>query len=694
MAESKRMGELELKAILEAEINDAMKFSGDLSKQRTDAMKYYLGEPFGDEAEGRSKVVSTDVSDCIEWMLPSLINTFISSDQAVRFEPIGEEDEKAAEQETDYVNHVFYSKNNGFLVFYTWFKDALLQKNGYVKAWWEKSEKVTRETYENLSDDELAILMQDESLEPIESETTENRVEMLDPMSGQVVQVPIASHNVKFKRTEKKGKPCIELIPPEDIGVSRRHRQIELTDCPFVTHKWRRTVSELIEMGYDPNQVDTIPSANNHDTEEEIARDYLSDEQNTGQNTIDKSMREIQGYECYIRVDFDGDGIAELRKVNYAGREILKFKDGKSDNEEVDRVPIHSMTPIILTHKHYGLSIADLVMDLQKIKSTIWRQILDNMYFVNNSRNVIDQNRVNLDDMLTSRPNGIVRVNGDPASAVVPMVVPPIASQAYPMIEYIDKVREGRSGVSQMSMGINPDILNNNKGDESMARMMTTALQRIELIARVFAETGVKSLFLHLHELLQKHQDKETVVKLRNEWVSVRPQEWRERTDMTIHVGLGTGQREKLAMAINMLMQIQQQMVQAGALDITVTSKNIYNAACDVAKYFGIKNVDQYFRDPTSQEAQQAMQAKNQAAAEAKATDPAAQLVRIEGEKNQLKVQEMGFKHQQEMAKLQSSYEQKLMEMQQKQDNDVNNLAAKLTELELKYSQNVPGALV
>lgn len=668
---SKKMTESELKAVIDAQIRNAAGYmSGELSEQRRKALEYYLGEPFGNEVDGRSQVVSTDVQDTIEWILPDLIEMFAASDEAVRFEPVSAEDEAAAEQETDYINHIFYQKNNGFLTLYTWFKDALLQKNGYVKSFWEVTEKKTREAYENLDDAQFFMLMQDEELEL--KEHTEKEVIIQSEMGEQITK----THDAVFTRTKKKGQARVVAVPPEEIGIIRSHNSIMLNDVAFMYHRSDKIVSELLEMGYDSKLVESIPTANPMDTEEKQARNNLNDEQDFRQDNLDKSMRRVTVYECYCYVDYNQDGIAELRKVTKAGNVIL-------DNEEIDSIPFHAITPNILCHKHYGLSIADAIMDLQKIKSTVWRQMLDNMYYINNARTIVNQNIVEIDDLLVSRPGGIIRTDGNPMEAIAPFPVQPIGQSAFPLIEYIDKVREGRTGVSNMTTGLDPNVLNNNKGDQSIARMMTAAQKRVALIGRVLAETGVKSLFHHLHELVCKHQDKADVVKLRNNWVEVNPAEWRERDNMTVHVGLGTGDRDKLTNALMAIMNIQEKVVAANGLDVLVSKKNLYKTAVDFAKFVGLKQPDLYFQNPESPEAMKAQEDRAKQAEMAMLNDPNNKLIAVQEQTVQLERQRLAVE-----------YENKIAEMREKYEKRVDEMAVKITELELKYQTNVPGSLV
>lgn len=603
----------DLKSLIAREISDASGYvGGDLSDQRSKSLDYYLGEPFGNEREGYSKVVSRDLAETVEWLKPSLLKTFAASEQAVRFEAEGPEDEDQADQETDYCNYVFYRENEGFLILYTWFTDALLQKNGIIKIYWDESEKSTRESYKGLDDDEFMKLMDDPELSPVEHNESNGL------------------HDIVFRRTKKIGKVKIDPVPPEEFLINRDHNSLSMTDAAFVAHKTEIRVSDLISMGYDRALIESLPADDGApDTYEETARKHLSDEYSET-NRNDKSMRKIRVYECYIRVDYDDDGIAELRKVTYAGEEIL-------DNEEVDRIPFEAITPIILSHKFHGLSIYDMIGDLQLIKSTLWRQMLDNLYLTNNPTREVAEG-AKLDDLLTHKSGGIVRTKVP--GLVNNLTIPFVAGSSFPMLEYLDRASQKRTGVSESLMGNNQSILSDTA--HGIERLMSAAEAKVELIARIFAETGVKGMFRQIHELLQKHQDKQKVIKLRNRWVPVDPREWRERTNMTIKVGLGTGDRMKMASAVGQILEIQEKIMSSGGGGVLVTPRNIYNAVTDLAKYQGLNDAQSYFTDPSSPDARPPDAGPN---------------VELEKIRAEMQMQQDGFQHkmQAEQIKAQSA---------------------------------------
>ena len=565
-----KLSDSELLATIEREERNAYGYlSGELSTERTQALDYYLGRPFGNEVEGRSQVVSTDVADTVEWVMPSLLKIFASGDRVVAFNPRGPEDVEASEQETDYVNFLVMEKNPGLEILYTWFKDALLSKVGYVKVCFEETEDTDEEYYEGLADDEFALLTQDPEVQPIEYE--------------QVMTEYGPAHNVRLKRISKSRKLKIYPVPPEELLLSTTHRNIGLQGASFVQHRTRKTISEMRAQGYD---IDDNVRADEGDeislSDESISRDLY--DEFSGDNDGEREMRRILVRETFLRIDRDGDGIAELRRVLTVGDQIL-------EDEICDLIPFAAITPILMPHRHIGRSYADLIMDLQLIKSTIMRQILDNMYLANNGRYAASD-RVNLDDLLVSRPGGVVRVQGDPAGAIMPLQHPILGPAAFSMVEYIDTMRENRSGVTKYNQGLDSNSLN--KTATGMTQIMNASQQRIELVARLFAETGVKDLFLIVHAMCRKHSQKAEVMRLRNSWVPIDPRQWKRRTDLQISVGLGTGNKDQMLQHLMMILQSQREAIQIGI----ASPKNIYNALVKLTQNAGFKNPDEFWTDP------------------------------------------------------------------------------------------------
>jgi hypothetical protein len=577
-----------LKAILDAEINDALGYvDTETIDQRTEALQAYLRQPYGNEVEGKSQIVTGEVAEAIDGALPPLVRIFSASDEVVRFDPRGPQDERGAKQATDYCNWVFQKENQGVLILHDWFKDALMQKVGVVKAYWDESEDLTTERYQNLSDDELALLLSDDSVEITEQETFSQ--EVATPMGVVIVN----SYNVKIQKKSKVGRVRIENIPPEEFLISKRAKQIQ--DSPFVAHRRLMTRSDLIAMGFEKNVIDSLPTSDSLTfTEERLAR-FSNGEQPTDPS-LDFSMQTVEVFECYIKADTDGKGIASLKQVFYAGNEILS-------EEETDYVPFHSLCPIPIPHKFFGNSLADRTVDLQLIKTTLTRQILDNLYLTNNARVTAVDGQVNLDDLLTSTAGGVIRVKSQ--GAVSQLNVQPVANQAFPMLSYLDQVQQKRTGVTDASQGLDPSILQNVTA-AAVASMQQASAGKIEMIARIFAETGVKSLFKGILHLLCKYQDKPRMIRLRGEYVPFDPREWSNQYDVDVNVGLGAGNRQEQMAMLTMILAKQEQMLAQFGLNNPLVSLTQYRGTLGrMIEAAGFKDSAEFFKpiDPMFEQA-------------------------------------------------------------------------------------------
>jgi predicted GNAT family acetyltransferase len=595
------MDEGTLKGILDAEIDNAIGFiESETTDDRRKALEYYNRYEYGNEVEGRSQIVTGEVAEVVDGALPQLLRIFTQSDEIVRFEPKGPGDEEKAKQATEYVNWVMSRDNDGVLLMHNWFKDALLQKNGIVKVYWDEKIDVSKEKYQNLTQDEVTMLLNDSEVEVVNQKTTEVAPAAIDPMGMMIPAV--FSYDVKLKKTKKTGKVIVENVPPEEFLISKKARTI--ADAPFVAHRKLTTRSELIAMGFEKDIVDNLPTYSDLTYNSENVARFDQGEQPSDQASLDFSMQEIEVMEVYIKVDFDGDGIAELRKITYAGSDIL-------DNEEVDFVPFCSICPIPMPHKFFGHSLADRAVDIQLIKSTVTRQILDNLYMTNSPRMGVVEGQVNLDDLLTVTANGIVRMKN--TQAIIPLTVPPTASQSFPLLEYLDSVQAKRTGVSDQMNGLSPDVLQNSTAT-AVAMMQSSAAGKVELIARVFAETGVKDLFQKILQLLCKYQDKERIVRLRGKYVSIDPREWTNGFDISINVGLGTGNKQEQMAMIAMVLTKQEEILKTAGINNPLVSLSNYRQTLGrFIEAAGFKDSTEFFMEITpEQEQQMEMQGQQQ----------------------------------------------------------------------------------
>ncbi len=579
----------ELITRIRSEVTGSLGYMGDtISHQREQAMQYYYGLPFGNEVEGRSQYVDSTVQDTVEWIKPSLMRVFASGDEMVKFSPHGPEDVAMAEQASDYVNYVFTKDNPGWEILYSWFTDALLSKNGIVKVWWDDYEEETREEYHGLDEVALMSLISDDGVEVVEH--------------TEIIEEEVPYHDIVIKRKSYDGRIKIENIPPSEFLISRESKNIQ--DARFTCHRVLKTLSELREMYPDENLESEDLGGGGEDmtdfSSERLERYAFDKSAQYWEGWGDAGFSEEEGlktywlYESFIKTDYDGDGITELRKICSVGDKILA-------NDEIDRVPFVSITPVKIPHKFFGLSVADLVMDLQLMKSTLMRNLMDNMYNQNFGRYAVLEGQANLDDLLTQRPGGVVRVKSP--NAVTPLATPSLEPYTFQMLEYLDSVRESRAGVSRMSQGMNDNALTSHTTATAVNAVMSAAQSRVELIARNFAETGVKDLMICIYELLHKNQDRERMIQLRNEWVPVRPDVWRDKSDCTVSVALGNGNKDQQMMHLSQMLQFAGEAMKGG-LPI-VSMQNMYNLGASLVKAMGFQNVNDFLTDPSQLPPQQ-----------------------------------------------------------------------------------------
>lgn len=644
------MTEEELKALLDSYIDDSQsaytEIDGDIQK----AVSYYLGRPYGNEVAGKSSVTTREVAEAVDGALPQLIKIFNQSVDVVEFTPQNDGDATVAENVTAYVNHIWNKDNSGAIIMHNWFWSSLVNKVGIVKAFWDVKEDANEEEYFGLSQEELGMLMQEPSVEIVEQEEImgEPIPVGVDPMTGEpLVQNAPSMFNVKLKKTVDASRVKIENVSSAEFMIDRHADTID--DARFVAERKMMTRSDLVAMGYDKDVVANLSTDDNVGLGEDgFEFNPLNDVNNT-----DPSQDLIAYYECYIDIG-DEDGLAKKHRICYASKQILS-------DEEIDYVPYYSLCPFPIPHTFYGQSMADRTMELQFIKSTITRQMLDNLYLTNNSRVGAVEGQVNLDDLLNSTAGGIIRMKNP--NAVVPMQVQSSAGQSFPMLEYLDQVQAKRTGVSDMNQGLDANVLQNVSAT-AVATMTAQSQGKLELIARIFADTGVKSLMQGILHLVCKYQNEPRAMAINGKPMNIDPREWDNLYNVNINVGLGNGTaNEKIAM-LQMIMGKQEQVLQQYGLDNPLVDIKQYRQT--LAKFInasGYKDDAQFIKEIDDQAMQQVMQADAQAdktPPEVKASQEIAKAEiakaqmkqQTDAQSNQLKMQELQFKVQMEQQEL------------------------------------------
>jgi hypothetical protein len=596
-----KMTETELLRFLRAEQQAAARERDETDQPRTKAIRAYLRKPYGTEQDGRSQVVASDVFDAIEGILPDLVDVFVSSDKAVVFDPVSEEDEEGAEQVTNACNHVFYKQNNGFMILYTAAKDALMLRTGGVKWCWEEKRTPEWTTYRAVDEMQLAAylatnptaeVVSQEAYEPTPEEQQQYQAaqQQAAQMGQQLPPMP-PRFTVRIKLVKKRGIVRVRAIPPSELEISERHNSVLLDECPYVAHVRECTLSEVREMGYKVD-VEDLKAAREQDEDDEYFEE-LRDWHWREDNNLDESMQRGWLREEYVLVDFDGDGIAERRKVVRLGNVVL-------ENVEYSHVPIAAWTPYILQHRFEGLSVADLVEEFQRIRTDIWRSQLDNLDLANNQETVVTTDSqgnplANIDDLLNRRPGGILReqVQG----AIRPYVERWQGIEANPMLDALERAKQNRTGHIPGLTVLDADALN--KTATQISKESNQNAKRMKMMARIMAEALVAPMFRGIFKTLSDYCMEKLSFRLAKQFVAYDPQEWRDGYDMSINVGIGNGDDMAKQQFLMMLQQSQFALMQSPYASL-VDPKNVYNLQARLIETAGYKNPGEFITDPAN----------------------------------------------------------------------------------------------
>jgi hypothetical protein len=670
------MDDTELQGIVSAELEDAVSYiDSDVSPIRAKGTEYYRGDPFGNEEDGRSQVVAMEVRDTVSAMLPSLMKVFFSSENVVEYVPRGPEDVSGAQQATDYANYIFSNDNNGFMTTYALFKDSLVRKCGIAKYWWEDNEEVKIEEYSGLDDQTVQILMQEDAevkivvSYPDPSMSMEMMQPQVDPATGLPMQMPQPMlHDVQIKRNTKDGRIRIMAVPPEELILDRRARSFD--DAAIIAHRQMATVSDLIGMGYDQEEIEENISSTDLDSNDEyLARQPLSTTMGAG-SSLNPMQQRVLYVEAYMRVDFDGDGIPELRKICCMGSGYTMVR-----NLPASYIPFVDFPcdPEPHTSPLEAMSIFDITHDIQEIKSEIMRNTLDSLAQSIHPRTAVVEGQVNIDDVLNNETGAIIRMRAP--GMVTPFSSPFVGQAAFPMLDYMDQMREDRTGMSKAAMGLDPDALQSTT-KAAVAATVSASNSRLELQARILAE-GMKKLFKGILYLMTTHQDKPRMVRLRNQWVQIDPRVWDAGMDVNVNIGLGNGDLGERMQGLTMIAGKQEQIMQQFGLSNPVVTPSMYIQTIQkIVELSGFKDASSYFQDlPADFQMPQS---------EPKPT-PEEVLAQVQAQSIQADIQKKA-------AELELKREQMIRDDDYRRDQLAQDLMLKKYELELKYGAQISTA--
>lgn len=659
---------------IKAAIDDAIDYvDSDLAPEREKAQKYYKGELPAPVEVGRSQVVMTEVRDVVLAMMPDLLRIVSSSEKPCEYMPTTASKVAMAAQATDYVAHVFYNDNPGFLILHDWLKDGLKFKIGIVKWRWADDETVSESSFSGIDDGQLQVLLSEPGVEILEQESTVVQQAVTD-MAGMVVQPAVSTHDIRIRRTVPRNRAIIECMPPEEFLVARDARVLE----DGSHHRTYKTLSELVGMGYDEDEIKEhggTPHAFDQNSEAQTRNKSIMSTLQTGTGE-DKYVY----IESYLKIDKDGDGIAEMRRICTIGDAYILH------DEVTDGVPMAIWSPDPEPHMVIGGSMEEQVRDLQDIKSNVSRGMLDSLAQSIFPRTAVVEGQANLDDVMNNAIGAIIRMRAP--GMVQPLATPFIGQQAMPIINWLDGVRAQRTGMSPASQGLDPETLQS-ATKAAVTATVTGAQARTELVARIFAETGLKSLFKGLLKLIVKHQDKPRTIRLRDQWVTIDPRVWDADLDVKSNVALGRGTDQDRMMFLMQVLQKQELIIQTMGPNNPVCSiPEYWNTLDQLCSLAGFKDTTRYFKQPTPETMQMMAQQAQQ-----KPPDPNQQLVEIEKGKAMAKAQMDQVKLQQDAQTAQAedarAREKMMLDHQIAQETIRSNLMLGVAKIEAETKAKI-----
>lgn len=668
-------GLLALQAAVAAELDDAVDYSEELGRDRIRATRYYRGELFDTDkgtsetdSDGRSLHVSTDVRDAVIGMMPPLMRIFAGAERVAEYVPVGPEDVESAQQATELAHYVFQKANPGFSILWDVFKDALLRKTGIVK-WWHETKIDAREyEYSGLDEAQVQLLLSEPGVELVEMSQEVAITEPADPMLP--APPPVVTNRLRIRRVDRSGRYCVAAVPPEEFLIDRRARDLE--SASLVAHWQSLTVSDLVAMGYDEEMVAQHAGSGDPDMERDEERQAR---QPFFYDTVDRAdtpSRLVRYVECWMRFDRDGDGIAELLRVCTIGSayEVVMV-------EGADEIPFAMFCPDPEPHTAVGASEADKLMDIQESKSQIMRDVFDSLAQSIHPRTVIVDGQVNIADIMRVETGGIVRARAP--GMVQPLSTPFVGQQAFPLIEYLDSLKEVRTGMSRASQGLNADALQSTTR-AAVAATISAAQGRIELVARIFAETGLKRLFRGLLRMFVKHQDRPLMLRMRGRFVPVDPRAWNADMDVEINVALSATSSEERIAVLSQIAERQKEIIATfGPVNPMTSLAQYRNTLAKIVELAGFRDASMFFNEvpPDWQPP----------APPAPPPDPNALLAQVEAEKIRATIAT-------DAAKLELEREKARMADDRERDKLEADIALRAREIELKYQSQVDTAQI
>ena len=661
-------------------VKAAEDYSSDRSSDRIKAMAYFDGDAddmqkYVPAENGRSRVVSRDVRSAVKKVLPSVLRTILGNDEIVEYMPVGEGDEGGADQATDYVNYVAMPECDGRQAIEDAINDAIRLRNGVLKWWQEEIVDVKVSLHTGLDEDAFAQLVADDDVDVLEHTEREEIVEVRAP-TGEVVPIHVPAHDVKIRRRVTTSRPRIAAIAPEKFLI--HPDAIRLEDSPILGEADKLRRSDLVRMGYDKDTVWSIPASTADTSEQEAEQDARRRDVEQDDDAPQRALDEIDYYDLLVRVDKDGDGIAELRRMVFAGGIKARYLLEDTEWDEINYADIVSERR---PHQWEGNSVTDDVMEIQSIKTALLRNTMDNLYWQNNLQPIVQEGAIENPEAVLNPQFGLpirIRDGIDAKTAIQYNIVPMVADKSFAMLSYLDEEMTDRTGISDASSGMAPDALQNMTAKAS-AMVEQAGIGQTEMMVRCIANS-LKPVFRGLLKLVIQHQDKPRTVRLRDEWVQFDPRTWNAEMDAVVNVGLGAGTRERDMMAMQQVIGLQERILASMGPNVGmqfVSTQNLYNAMAKLIEASGLRSVNLYLSQPDEQQIQQAIQQQSQQPSPEEIKAKAA--MELEQVRGQQKMQVEAFKGQQKQQEFAAKMQAEASTEREQRDAD---LATNMAEME------------
>lgn len=666
-----KMTDRELCSVTDYMVQNSVTESGTFNDDNEGYLQRYQGALFGNEVEGRSKVVSTDTRDLVESDMPSLVRVFLGAGDPVEFKPTGTSVEaiQEAREKQAVIGHVIRTANNSFRAQHDWLKASEFQNISLLEYGVEEVEKPKYKTYSDISEQELTAIIAD-----IEADKDVSDVDIIEQDGEEDDDI---IEMVKLRIVVKKKQYFLRCVPVEDAIISRNAQNKD--DAAIVGKRFTKTRGDLLAEGFDKDVIDSIATVSSDDSDRDSLKNIRYQRQG-GEDYDDISYdqwanQEVEGVDVYALVDYDGDDIAERRHIIKCGNVIL-------ENEPFDHVPYAIFSSMLMPNNIVGLPRAELTKQYDAINTALWRQTLDNIYSVNMPRWAYTD-QVDIDSLLDHQFGGAVHVEGPIQGNIQQLETPYIGDRTLQVVQFMEGKKQSSTGNQIANQALEADNLH--KETATRFKGMDDANKaKIELVARVVAEVGYRDLWEGMAWMISHYQDTELEVRVLGKEMTVDPKSWKYDHHICAKVGTGSGDDEKKVQSLTALYQIQSGLQQTQ--NPMVDNSKVFNTLREITTALGQDSVSEFFNDPSEPdqivEAERDMLRQMVQQLQAAQANPLAEAEQVKGQfQMQMKQMEQKFEAQTKMMQMQQDFDKRLSEALQKRDSQLRELQYKYDEL-------------